>query len=130
MEMIDLARPRPEPEKIKISEPSPAAGYDPYSYNLQITLNKEELDKLGLDITQFKVGDDFDFAVQAKIRGVSQSEDQYGGQTEQRERLEIQITHIGLENTADFNGAFAEATANEVAYGKPNQTGGFKTRHG
>lgn len=66
-----------------------------YSWSLRITLETEELRKLGKTVNDFQIGGKIGFAAQGEIRELvkrEKSEGDYGS----KERVEIQITDINL----------------------------------
>lgn len=99
--MIDMAK---MPEEIKedveqnTANPTPYKG-PRYPYGLALCLGKEELKKLDLDEDP-EVGDTIHLFALAKVTSASQSE-RADGTTESR--VELQITHLGVEDEDDEN---------------------------
>jgi hypothetical protein len=101
--MIDMAK-TPDEIKEEIGEmvcPSPPGKYKGprYPYGLALCLGKDELEKLDLD-TDCEVGDTIHLFALAKVTSASQSE-LADGTTEYR--IELQITHLGVEDENDEN---------------------------
>lgn len=91
IELIDMAKTPQEyaEEKAEVSAPE----YNPpkYPYGLCICLDEEMLAKLGLPLPE--VGDTIDLCAFAKVTSVSSNENENGASS----RVELQITHLGLE---------------------------------
>lgn len=89
--LVDLKRDKSAVEKMpmetKIHEPE-------YDYGLEISLEKNSLKKLGISPSDFKVGDMVSMVGEAKICGISVSEN-FGGSGHQSVRLQIQKLSIG-----------------------------------
>lgn len=90
--LVDMRR---EPKKDTLYDASPAmaGGDDDYPWGLQITLDSEDLKKLGLDC-DCDVGDMIDMRCFAEVKGVSIN--QGGG--EEHSTVRLQIQKIALEN--------------------------------
>lgn len=92
IELIDMAKtPEEYAEEKAVYESS--ATYNPpkYPYGLCICLDGDMLDRLGLTLPE--VGDTIDLCAFAKVTSVSSSERENGSDR----RVELQITHLGLE---------------------------------
>ena len=123
-EMIDLARPRPEPApEVKVAD-GPGEYYEKYSWQTRITLRDEELTKLGIDLSNYKGGDELDFTAKAKVIEIASSESEGVEKKHTDRRLELQVTHMALPNQSSFDDMFNEAAANEANYS--GQPGGFR----
>jgi len=90
--------------------PPPAGGeskYDgpEYPYGLCISLENESLDKLGIDLADFNVGDHVMVKARCEVKGVS-SEARADG--EDRNRLELQIARM------DFHDEPMDGDGNEM----------------
>ncbi len=98
--MIDMAR---DPEEVKkdlapISMPSPDSAAPVYPYGLCISLGEKEIEKLGIDTDGCSVGDMIHLFAMAKVTSFSESERETAdGRRENCCRIEMQITHLGLE---------------------------------
>ena len=66
MKLIDMKREKPKKGKVETAK-MPEPYYEKYPYCLRLTLQKEELDKLGLKPTDFKVGGTIDLTAQAEV---------------------------------------------------------------
>ena len=113
--MVDMAK-TPEDVKKEVGEtampaPSMAKPSVPtYSYGLCISLNEEDLAKLGITDELPEVGDMIHLAAMAKVTSVSESErEDTAGTKTKCCRVELQITHLATENEDDEE-AEAEAT--------------------
>jgi hypothetical protein len=111
---------------VEVSKPSEPEKPS-YPYGTRITLNKEVLEKLGIDVTQFKVGDTINITAKGEVNSTSVSENEYSDGISKE--LGIQLTEIELENPADFDAGFEEAVKEDTRiYRIPEAEtqGGFK----
>jgi len=76
--------------------PTMAGEEEKYPYGLHLTLEKEELDKLGISIKEYSVKDKIDFKCSATINSISASDD-INYDNGSRESISLQITDIGIE---------------------------------
>ena len=114
--MVDMAK---TPEDVKkevgnsIAAPVSAESkpsVPSYPYGLCISLNEEDLAKLGITGELPEVGDMVHLVAMAKVTSVSESErEDTGGTKTKCCRVELQITHLATENEDDEE-AEAEAT--------------------
>lgn len=89
MQMVDMAR---QPEKEQ--QESPVMPNAPiYPYGLCISLSQDELEKLNLE-PECQVGDMIHLLAMAKVTSISQYETTESANC----RIELQITHLGLED--------------------------------
>ncbi len=86
MQMIDMAR---DVEQEIAQMPQQSI----YPYGLSICLTNDELEKLGLE-SNCEVGDMIHLMAMAKVTSISKNETQDGESC----RIELQITHLGLED--------------------------------
>lgn len=89
-------------EKMKVS---PLCDGDEYPYGTCISLNTAELEKLGLDVSGLSVGDTFEVEAQAVVKSISQNK--RDGQSDNR--LELQITKLGVEAEEDLDDNVSKA---------------------
>ena len=91
MAMVNLKRKKKKAEKAEeVSRPR-----EEYAYGLRLTLETEELGKLGKTVNDFQIGGKIGFAAEGEIRELVKREkntDEYGA----TQRVEIQITDIDL----------------------------------
>ena len=92
MAMVNLKRKKKKVDKI---QEAPSISREEYSYNLRITLETEELGKLGKTVNDFRIGGKINFSAEAEIMELLKREKSRGeyGPTQ---RVEIQITDIDL----------------------------------
>lgn len=111
---------RPKPKKVDEEAKSscPCVGdsyYEKFPYGMRLTLRDEELKKLGLDVTKLKAGGIG--TLQAKIIFTDISKNDHidkEGKTTSDNRIEIQITDVGIEHSdKEFEDAFNDASAEE-----------------
>jgi len=119
--LIDLARTKKE-LKEEAKETSPGGDPDPYCWGLNIRLESEELDKLG--ITKLpEVGSEYHLMVVAKVTSVNQSATMQDD--EQCVGLTITMMQILAHETADEEAAEGtETPATEAAESKKPRKGG------
>ena len=94
MELIDLKRPKKkkgEDEKM----PAMEGDGERYPYGLRITLEKEELDKLGIKPNDFDVGVTCSFQAEGKVEEISQRETTR--EDSERKSISIQITKMAIK---------------------------------
>ncbi len=73
---------------------SPIMNTPKYSYGLSLCFDQETLDKLDLDHGDVEVGDLLHLFAMAEVTSVSKNDTGSGEQC----RIELQLTHIGLED--------------------------------
>ncbi len=99
--MVDMAR---SPEEVKkdlmpMAASSPEITAPVYPYGLCISLGEDEIDKLNVDVDGCAVGDMIHLSAMAKVTSYSESEYEKPDGTRKRCcRIELQITHLGLED--------------------------------
>lgn len=118
--MVDMAH---TPEDIKKEAEAygvvPSGNANKYPYGLCISLGNDELEKLNLDC-DCEAGDMIHLFAMAKVTSVSQRDTENG---EVQKRLELQITHLGLENEEEENEEVEEAEEKASLYIKPSFSG-------
>ncbi len=87
--LVDMARSSAEP-----AQTSALVEQDKYPYGLRINLSTEELEKLGVDHSDWEIGDVFPLDILAKVVAKSANESEGG---EANCNVSLQITHIGAE---------------------------------
>jgi hypothetical protein len=107
--MTDMAR---TPEDVKkelgkdmamMASPAMSSGIKPtvptYPYGLCVSLDEESMAKLGLDGDLPEVGEMIHFCAMARVTSASMNEREgTDGAKETCRRVELQITHLGLES--------------------------------
>ena len=83
-QLTDMKIPKPKKTTSSSVEPS----YSPYPWGLQITLEKESLKKLGIKISDFKLGEKVIIAGEAIILALRQTIEEVDNN---KERIELQI---------------------------------------
>lgn len=98
--MVDMGKTAEEvKEEIEERSGGPEASTSVYPYGLCLALTEEELDKLGIGDELPNRGDMIHIAAMAKVTAVSENENEMtDGSKKVRRRVELQITHIALEN--------------------------------
>lgn len=102
--MVSMRRPK---ESLSVKKPGKITG-DEYSYEHRITLNQDNLDKLGLDPSDLSPGDKFHVMGHGEVTHVSQDNDAEGGKSG---RVELQMKKLGLrqKGAANLNGGMKAA---------------------
>jgi hypothetical protein len=80
-----------------------------YPYGMELRLDTETLDKLGIDLSDYKVGESCVIEAKATVTRLSESQQQGG---KDRRDLELQITDIAIG--ADKAGKKAKASGNHL----------------
>lgn len=103
MALVDMKRPKPKKGNMKGMAMPVMAEESYYPWGLQIRLEKEELEKLGLKASSFDVGQTVNITASAKVTSISSREavrEKEGSQV-----VELQIEKIGLDKkSAKFAG--------------------------
>jgi len=138
MELVNMQMPGTKVDSQETIAAEPSKSSQPsqpeYPYGLQISLDNDGLQKLGIDISTMRVGDGVLIQAKAEVKSVSISENSYNdGKIEQR--LELQITDIAINPPTEesFEDTFNQITAKDDAklYKGINESevptrGGFK----
>jgi len=106
-----MERPKPEDSKKEMVDAMPIPGnsyYEKYPWGLRLTLNNEELKKLGLKIKDLEIDTAINISAKALITSLS-SDQNIENKEGTRNRVELQITDLSIESSEDFEGAFKEA---------------------
>ena len=113
MNMVSMERPKPADMKSEMKMEGPIATdsyYEKYPWGLRITLNNEELEKMGIDVSEFDVETTINITAKALVTSVSSEQNMNdNGKAKTRDRLEFQITDLAIDNSEDFGEAFKEA---------------------
>jgi hypothetical protein len=101
--MVDMGKTAEEvKEDIEQRSGGPEASTPMYPYGLCLALTEEELEKLGIDEELPSRGDMIHVVAIAKVTAASENEEEKAdGSKKVRRRVELQITHIALENEDD-----------------------------
>lgn len=86
----------PKEAKGDYDGPVPSTGKDKgprYPYGMELRLDTETLDKLGLDLSEFKVGESCMIEAKAMVTRISESQMQGGKDSR---NLELQVTDISI----------------------------------
>lgn len=117
--LVDMAR-----EEKEINEsPLIAVPENKYPYGLRITLTQEELEKLGVDHSDWEIGATFHLHAFAKVTSISEDEREGGEKTC---CVGLQITHLQGENE-DEEG---EEEEHDEPYSKHEEEGPDLKSHG
>ena len=110
--MVDMSRPKPT-NMVEEKAQMPVATdsyYEKYPWGLRLTLNDEDIKKLGLKISDFNVEDTRELTAKILVTSVSSEQNMNdSGKAKTRDRLEFQITDMSITDPEDFEGAFKEA---------------------
>lgn len=91
-------------------------GPDPYSYDHRISLNQDNLDKLGVDTP--KVGDQYHVMGHAEVRSVSQNDH---GAGDKSTRVELQMKRMGLKPKTSGGGGLRGAVDSGIAQAQSDE---------
>lgn len=108
--MVDMRR---TPAKVSTSA-MPMSEISQYPWGLTLTLTHDELEKLGVDISNFEVGDMFHLAAMTKVTSVSENETEAG----KCSRVELQIVALGAESEDAENEQISRKKAATIRYKK------------
>lgn len=89
MELVSLKRAE---KKVSTEEKAIEPMREPYPYGTRITLEKEELDKLQMAVTDFEIGNKVTIMADAEVVSLRES----ANQRNKTKSVELQITAIGL----------------------------------
>lgn len=123
--MVNMAK-TPEDVKKEIGDFYPAAPASSttsaFPYGLSISFDDETLKKLKLDTDMPRIGEMIHGCFIAKVTSASMNErEKADGSKEECQRIELQITDMGILSADPVEGAMAESEARrERFYGKPD----------
>lgn len=120
--MVDMSiSPKEEAEKMSTMIGAPVAmpNQPRYPYGLSISLEKDSLEKLDVDTSDWKVGDVFHLHALAKLTRISQNENEHGEDCS----VGLQITHLAGESEDEENQEYDAAHKAKNPY-KKNHDGG------
>lgn len=89
--MVSMKRKKKSTKSLK-NMPECGSMHEDYPYSLKITLEKDELKKLGIGLKDYDVDDSVTFKVEAKVIAIRSSDSTYGDSSES---VELQI--VGME---------------------------------
>lgn len=95
--MIDMAK--TEKEVAMDVSPLSSGDVDKYPYGLRISLSQDELEKLGVDHSDWEVGATFHLHAFAKVTSISANETENGMNC----NVSLQITHLAGESEDEEN---------------------------
>lgn len=91
MKLQSMKRTKSEMKSTSGAEPV-SLNENPYPYGLEITLEKESVEKLGLDINDFSIGGKVDIVCTAEITSLSQS----ASKNDENLSVRLQITDLNM----------------------------------
>lgn len=96
--MIDMKRPKPKKSDMEnMAMPAMSEG-DRYPWGLRITLEKEDLAKLGLKASGFKIGQTVAIQAQAKVTSINSRESTGSDGTYQDVGIQIEKLDLGMKS--------------------------------
>lgn len=114
--LTDMAK---SPEKaMETATPVSVGEQDKYPWGLRITLTHEELEKLGVDKSDWEVGDTFHLQAFAKITGISENQKE-GGESDCC--VSLQITHLAGPENEEEEGEESEDDLEEHGYSRVDE---------
>ncbi len=81
-------------KRAKSDKAYPTSTQDPYPYGLSLSLDDESLQKLGIDISDYAVGDELELHAKVKVRSLRQSESENSGKDRS---MDLQVTDMCVE---------------------------------
>lgn len=111
--MVDLKRDNTGKSFSAYPTPSLATSGPDYSYGLCLHLDKQELDKLGLDPTDIRPGEVIHLHAMAKVTSVHESAG--NDESDSKCTMEMQITHMVVEQESKEEEPDDEDEENEEA---------------
>jgi hypothetical protein len=91
--VISLRRVKPKTRlRDSLAQEVPTLGEPDYPYGLQIDLQQETLERLKMDVADYKVGDVIYFDVLAEVRSLSSNQSETGKSS----NMSLQITDMGI----------------------------------
>ena len=90
--LINMKRPKPKLEKAKAE--AVVSESEQYPYGLRITLQNEELSKLGIQISKFDVDQEVNIVSKGKVVGLRQDASSDRSGEKKSTSMEIQITKL------------------------------------
>lgn len=105
MALTDMKRPRPKKSDLKeMAMPAMAEG-DRYPWGLQIRLEKDELEKLGVSAADFKIGQTVTIQAQGKVTSISSRESTGSEKAMQDVAIQIEKVDLGMNSSkfADYS---------------------------
>jgi len=81
-----------------VDEAVPASDSDDhYPYGLRLDLSDKSLEKLNIDVTKLKVGEEVRLIARAEVIAVRSNKSEYGD----NENVELQVTHLAFDEDED-----------------------------
>jgi len=106
MKLCDMARPKQTVKETAPTTENIEPYYEKYPYGLRINLNQDDLAKLGIDISSYKVDEDMSLQCEATVIGIRQNQTSDGNEDCS---MELQITKMGMKGMGNFGDSFDEA---------------------
>lgn len=95
MSMTDMKRPKPKKSDMEAKAMPAMAEGDRYPWGLQIRLEKDDLEKLGVSAADFKIGQTVAIQASAKVTSINSREST--GSEKRYQEVGIQIEKLDLE---------------------------------
>lgn len=92
MKMKSMKRDKKEKTKAEKGMPVDAVGSEDYPWGLNLRLEKESMDKLGIDIDDFIIGGKVELSCVAAVTNIQKSL----SQTNDNSSVQLQITDLGV----------------------------------
>ena len=103
MALTDMKRPKPKKSEMdKMAQPALAEG-DRYPWGLQIRLEKDDLEKLGVSAADFRIGQTVAIQAQAKVTSINSRESTGNEKPYQEVGIQIEKLDLGMKS-AKFAG--------------------------
>jgi len=108
--MVDMKKPKPPKSDKGINSPTlDYGGYEKCPYGMRVRLSSDELEKLGIDVSDLNAGQQVTIKGKCEICEVSTEEcmDE-NGKPKKNQRLELQIQKLALQSQNSFKGGFED----------------------
>lgn len=115
MEMCNMKLDKKEMEskaETMVVDSSAPEGGPQYPWGLTVRLEKESLDKLGIDLADYSLGDIINLTAKCCVKELRQSE----GEGDQSKTVELQITDMGIEKEDDQDQGPDEGDENSMGW--------------
>jgi hypothetical protein len=109
-DLVDMKNPKPKKDSKEQITATPSEYHEKYPYGLRITLNQEQLDKMGIELDGLEAGSEIRLSAVGEICRFESSTCVEDGEEMKRQSLEIQITKLALVDENSFSGGFRAAT--------------------
>lgn len=101
MALTDMKRPKPKPEKD--DKASCIGDSEPYAYGLRVNLNRPELEKLGLKVSDFTVGEKMNLTATVEVIATREAAGRIADEYSINVELQITAMELGEAKKGSFS---------------------------